>query len=150
MRHHRNAANNDRVLFGLADRLVRRARHLARSLALIVTLLVISAVPAVAHTVSYGYVAGTQPGQYTFWFGTYHTSTAAGVSPVNYTEGNLQLTCGGGFSQTLSFGTQNNLVYTLPAGLVKGSNYFYDAGYGGEPGAPLFASTPTHTAGTLT
>ena len=67
---------------------------------------------AQAHTISYGYVAGTQPGTYTFWYGSYHTTT-------NFTEGSLKLTCGGGFSSTVSFGTQNNLVYSLPSGLVQ-------------------------------
>ena len=102
--------------------------------------LALSSIAAQAHTVSYGYVASTQPGVYTFWFGTYHNTT-------NFTEGSLKLTCGGGFSSTLAF---NTLVTARPAGLVAGSNYFYDAGYGGEAGSPLFASTPTHSAGTLT
>ena len=91
---------------------------------------------------SYGYVTGTQLGTYTFWYGTYHT-----VATANYMEGSLQLTCGGGFSATTPF---SQLVHTQPAGLVGGTNYFYDAGYGGEPGSPLYATTPMHGAGTLT
>ena len=82
-----------------------------------------------AHTVAYGYVAGTQPGQYTFWFGTYHS-----IATANYTEGSLRLTCGGGFAATVPFTT---LVTTKPTGLVTGTNYYYDAGYGGEAGSPL-------------
>ena len=34
-----------------------------------------------------------------------------------------------------------------PAGLVAGTNYFYDANYGGEPGAPRYNAADTHTAG---
>jgi large repetitive protein len=115
-------------------------RRYGRSLASGLVALLGVASSASAHTVSYGYVPGTQPGQYTFWFGTYHTG-------VNYTEGQIQLTCGGGYSATTSF---TSLVLTRPAGLVAGTNYFYDAGYGGEVGSPLFATTPTHTAGSLT
>ena len=78
------------------------------------------AAPAFAHTVSYGYVAGTQPGAYTFWFGTYHSAATA-----NYTEGSLQLTCGGGFNSAVAFvKTATTLVYTQPVGLVTGTNYF--------------------------
>jgi large repetitive protein len=113
----------------------------ARSIVAI-CLLAISVASSLAHTVSYGYVAGTQPGTYTFWFGTYHTAATA-----NYMEGSIQLTCGGGFNQTVPFTT---LVSVRPAGLVAGTNYFYDAGYGGEVGSPLFATTPTHTNGSLT
>ena len=84
-------------------------------------------------------MASTQPGTYTFWFGTYHTTT-------NFTEGSLRLTCGGGFSQTQTFTTVTALN-AKPAGLVAGTNYFYDANYGGEPGAPRYNAADTHTAG---
>ena len=117
---------------------------LRRSAAL-VALVILSATPAYAHTVSYGYVAGTQPGQYTFWFGTYHTLAGFGFGPP-YTQGSLQLACAGVPVQTVTF---TNVVTALPAGLVKGTNYFYDAGYGGEPGSPLYVAAQTHTANSV-
>lgn len=87
-----------------------------RTLALAIGLALPAA--AMAHTTSIGYVPGANPGEVTFWTGSY----AHGGTPNN--EGTLTLTgVDVVFNQSVAFNITP--VGVKPAGLVDGSNNFF-------------------------
>lgn len=75
-------------------------------------------VAALAHTTSIGYVPGANPGEVTFWTGSY----AHGGGVIN--EGTLTLT---GVSLVFSQSVNFNIAPTSvkPAGLIDGTNNFF-------------------------
>jgi hypothetical protein len=76
--------------------------------------------PAGAHTVTYGYVPGIEPGVYTFWFRAHHAPTEA-----NFTKGSVSLACDGGYAQTSPL---SRVVTEKPSGLVDGNSSRQGAG----------------------
>ena len=82
------------------------------------------AASASAHTTSLGYVPGTNPGEVTFWAGSYH---AGGVNEGMFTLTNLDTMV----SQTVA--PNIGVTNVMPTGLVDGTNNFYwgyDNAYG--------------------
>ena len=76
-----------------------------------------SAITAAAHTVSYGYIAGANPGEVDFWFGSYHT----GAIPF---ESQLSLSGVDGTVYGPSIFNFDTTSSTLPTGLTLDDNYF--------------------------
>ena len=82
------------------------------------------AASASAHTTSLGYVPGANPGEVTFWAGSYHNS---GVNEGMFTLTNLDTMV----SQTVA--PNIGVTNVMPTGLIDGVNNFYwgnDNAYG--------------------
>ena len=93
--------------------------NIAKTFAMAFSLLAGSAVAALAHTVSYGYIAGENPGEVDFWFGSYH-SPSGGI-PF---ESQLSLSGVDGTAYGPSIFNFDATSTTLPTGLAFGDNYF--------------------------
>ena len=97
-----------------------------------------SALPALSHTNSIGYVGDGQGGV-TFWYGTYHQGTS-------FNEGELKLEGANGTSYTTTINQFNLLEQSLPAGLDPNTNYFTTDGTQLVP----YDATVAPTGGTYT
>ncbi len=79
---------------------------------------------ASAHTVSYGYLAGANPGEVDFWFGSYHPYGVPTLAAIPI-EGALDLVGVNGTTYASQQFTFDLKSVSLPTGLVTDDNYFY-------------------------
>lgn len=94
-----------------------------------------SVTTAIAHTVSYGFTAGANAGEVTFWMGSYH----GGTIPL---EGALQLQGENGNTYGPTVTDFDTTSSSLPTGLTYGDNYFFSAAFEGIYGVQGGTSFP--------